>query len=220
MSRAADILADMARRYLEATEQERRAISPDAMPMYWRALRAYADRMLGAAAPVATSPKADCAPQQMNGERQEKYLKRLRMVNARLMADLEAAQARIEDLEREVASLMMREEKRRAPITARAIVRAAADAAGLELERLMDHGRRADAVAARKAAVLAIRLLRPDVSLPVIGRLIGGRDHTTIMHALRAAHDDERVIGLARAAARRIGALADFDEELERIGHG
>lgn len=40
-------------------------------------------------------------------------------------------------------------------------------------------------VAARWDAIAQVRRMRPDLSLPVIGRMFGGRDHTTISHALR-----------------------------------
>jgi len=46
--------------------------------------------------------------------------------------------------------------------------------------------RRARRVArARQLAYHLLRVLRPDLSLPMIGRAIGNRDHTSIMHGLR-----------------------------------
>ena len=46
--------------------------------------------------------------------------------------------------------------------------------------------RRARAIAwPRQFAMWLIRECRRDVSYPMIGRLLGGRDHTTVMHGLR-----------------------------------
>lgn len=40
-------------------------------------------------------------------------------------------------------------------------------------------------IAARMEAVYAVRMLRPDMSYPAIGRWFGGRDHSTILHSVR-----------------------------------
>lgn len=37
----------------------------------------------------------------------------------------------------------------------------------------------------RQIAMAEVRQRRPDLSLPVIGRWFGGRDHTTVIHALK-----------------------------------
>ncbi len=37
----------------------------------------------------------------------------------------------------------------------------------------------------RQLAMYEVRRQRPDLSFPVIGRWFGGRDHTTVMHAVR-----------------------------------
>ncbi|WP_029620229.1 helix-turn-helix domain-containing protein [Pseudorhizobium marinum] len=38
---------------------------------------------------------------------------------------------------------------------------------------------------ARQTAMYAVRKERPTLSLPVIGRWFGGRDHTTVLHSIR-----------------------------------
>jgi hypothetical protein len=45
-------------------------------------------------------------------------------------------------------------------------------------------GRRKELVIARQTAMFEIRKQRPDMSFPMIGRWFGGRDHTTVLHAV------------------------------------
>lgn len=45
--------------------------------------------------------------------------------------------------------------------------------------------RNRDVVRPRQIAMYAIRELCPHMSLPAIGRMLGGRDHTTVLHAVR-----------------------------------
>lgn len=67
------------------------------------------------------------------------------------------------------------------------ICRAATDAAGLPPGELASPRRHRCVVQPRFAAVLLARRLRHELSLPWLGRRLGGRDHTTIWHAnLRA----------------------------------
>ncbi|WP_085424105.1 helix-turn-helix domain-containing protein [Xaviernesmea oryzae] len=40
-------------------------------------------------------------------------------------------------------------------------------------------------VIARQTAMYEVRQQRPDLSFPMIGRWFGGRDHTTVLHAVR-----------------------------------
>lgn len=42
-------------------------------------------------------------------------------------------------------------------------------------------------VAVRHAAIVAVAREFPELSLPAIGRIFGGRDHSTIIHALKKA---------------------------------
>lgn len=50
---------------------------------------------------------------------------------------------------------------------------------------LIGQGRRAEVVDARYAAIYAVRQAKPRFSLSRIGSVFGGRDHSTIFHALQ-----------------------------------
>ncbi len=55
---------------------------------------------------------------------------------------------------------------------------------GLSVREVLSNRRNRPVVEARFDAIKAVADIRPDMSLPQIGRLFG-RDHTTILHALR-----------------------------------
>ncbi|MFI2380410.1 chromosomal replication initiator protein DnaA [Streptomyces sp. NPDC018964] len=69
-------------------------------------------------------------------------------------------------------------------ITSSAIMSATADYFGLTVEDLCGSSRGRQLVTARQIAMYLCRELT-DLSLPKIGALFGGRDHTTVMHADR-----------------------------------
>ncbi len=50
---------------------------------------------------------------------------------------------------------------------------------------VVSKSRRRDIVKARTEAIWALKDWKPELSLLQIGRIIGGRDHTTVLHALR-----------------------------------
>ncbi len=56
---------------------------------------------------------------------------------------------------------------------------------GCTFDAVMSRSRRRYHVVARHAAICAARQSRPGLSLPSLGKLFGGRDHTTILHAMR-----------------------------------
>lgn len=74
----------------------------------------------------------------------------------------------------------------RVPSRPRAVMIATADVFGCSTADLVSPLRAEPIVAARFAAIWTMRHTLP-VSLPQIGRYLGGRDHTTIAHGLRAA---------------------------------
>lgn len=55
----------------------------------------------------------------------------------------------------------------------------------ITVTRLISHDRRREVVLARDQAIYEVADAFPWMSLPHLGRIFGGRDHTTILHALR-----------------------------------
>lgn len=60
---------------------------------------------------------------------------------------------------------------------------------------LMGEARHAEIIRVRHAAMLVARRLRPDLSLPQIGRAFGRRDHTTVINAIKRATAREAADG-------------------------
>ena len=69
------------------------------------------------------------------------------------------------------------------PITARSILEATASMFDFSIEDLTGQSRRRPLVTARQVAMYVFRELT-DFSYPMIGREFGGRDHTTVIHAV------------------------------------
>jgi len=65
------------------------------------------------------------------------------------------------------------------------LVAAIAKRHGVTFADIMGPCRRAKIVAARFEAIVAVAQVRYAWSLPQLGRFFGGRDHTTILHAIR-----------------------------------
>jgi hypothetical protein len=66
------------------------------------------------------------------------------------------------------------------------IVGRIAVAYGVTPEEIMGRETRRGISDARQAAYSEVKSLRPWLSLPALGRIFGGRDHTTILHGIRA----------------------------------
>ncbi len=75
---------------------------------------------------------------------------------------------------------------REGPFKAQKIALAVAKKHGLKYSDLKSPRRLRELVNARQEAMWLIRRECPALSLPAIGRLFGGRDHTTVLHACRA----------------------------------
>jgi chromosomal replication initiation ATPase DnaA len=69
------------------------------------------------------------------------------------------------------------------------ILLAVARASGFEVGELCGPLRTGRLVKARHVAVLLVSELRPDLSTPNIGHVLGGRDHSTIIYARERARD-------------------------------
>lgn len=68
------------------------------------------------------------------------------------------------------------------PISFDTIVRGVALVAGIAPADLIGPDRHRPLVRPRQRAMLLARRIRPDLSLPNIGRRMGGRDHTTVLY--------------------------------------
>ena len=65
------------------------------------------------------------------------------------------------------------------------IIRQVADKHGIEVEHMIGPRRTRPLVNARIEAYCRLYNECPQMSLPAIGRAVGGRDHTTVLHAIR-----------------------------------
>jgi len=59
------------------------------------------------------------------------------------------------------------------------------DFPGITYAQVMGPGRSNKIVEARHTCILAVHKARPDMSFPQLGAIFGGRDHTTILFAVR-----------------------------------
>jgi chromosomal replication initiator protein len=69
-------------------------------------------------------------------------------------------------------------------IPVRAIIKAVSDAHHVAVEDICGAGRGRVFVRARMHAIRLIRVIWPSMSLPEIGRKVGGKNHTSIINAL------------------------------------
>jgi len=102
-----------------------------------------------------------------------------------------------------IAELIPNRSPRPEPTAVEEIQQRVAAAFGISRAELIGGSRAATPVRARQVAILLTRETT-DLSLPQIGRLYGGRDHSTILNALRRA---EATIGADAVLARQVGEL-------------
>jgi chromosomal replication initiator protein len=78
-----------------------------------------------------------------------------------------------------------------------------AEILGVTIEALKSKGRQRPLVTLRQIAMYVIREMT-DSSYPTIARLFGGRDHTTVMHAVRTIEDRTKLDQKFHAEVGRI----------------
>lgn len=87
-------------------------------------------------------------------------------------------------------------------ITGRAVADAVAQIYGLTFDELCSVNRAHRFVRPRQLAMYAIRQFCPHMSYPAIGRLLGGRDHSTVVSGVRRVETLLARGGFAKALTR------------------
>lgn len=104
-----------------------------------------------------------------------------RMVDERVKAEVDAIVARaVEVRDREISAVAMPPPS----VEIKTILLAVTEATGVSTADMQGPRRMRRLAWPRHLAMHLVRDLRPDLSYPSIGRIFGGRDHTTIMAAL------------------------------------
>lgn len=93
-------------------------------------------------------------------------------------------------------------------VTGREVATAVAAEFGLTFMDLTKQTRAWKVSHPRQAAMYAVRRIRPDMSYPRIGRMFGGRDHTTVLHGIRQV--EQRMSVDAEYQARITRAMAQI----------
>jgi hypothetical protein len=96
------------------------------------------------------------------------------------------------------------------------IVDAVALECGVSRSHILGTYRRARIVRARHLAMYVVEETSPQISLPVLGRLFGGRDHTTVLHAIRKAEQRRKTEPeFDRLAAAMLARFPELERERE-----
>lgn len=115
---------------------------------------------------------------------------RLARENATLRSQIDEYEDRISDFTREIKKLNeticeLRDTRPSVYVTARQICKLVANAHDITLNELMSDRRSHHLVVARAHAMYLIQQ-HTHLSIPQIGARVGGRDHTTVLHNIRA----------------------------------
>ena len=99
------------------------------------------------------------------------------------------------------------DQKRHKKITAELVLQTVSDYYGLSIGELVGATRRRDVVFPRQVAMYLTREMA-GMSLPQIGTIFGGRDHTTVMHSCRAVEaniaEDENAAMVVKDVKRMV----------------
>jgi len=98
-------------------------------------------------------------------------------------------------------------------ITAREIIKVVAEEFDLTMVDMSKATHKWRISRPRQAAMYAVRTMRPDMSYPMIGRIFGLRDHTTIIHGVRAVQ--RRIEQDPEVRAKVEKALARISKRME-----
>lgn len=153
------------------------------------------------------------------GRREKQRVEALLTALGEARRALELERARAAGLERRVAELTAMIEAETCVLpgrqVGRIIIAAAEQFCGVSRLDIVSPRRDADAVTARHMVSAAMRDLTP-LSLPSIGRALGGRDHTTVLHAVQSVRAGgarfaryPEFLDACRAALAAVGAAPE-----------
>lgn len=74
------------------------------------------------------------------------------------------------------------------------VVRFLQDRPGYKIKDLKSHNRSAKLARIRQEAMFEVKIKRPDLSYPSIGRWFGGRDHTTVLYGVKKIAAERGVV--------------------------
>jgi chromosomal replication initiator protein len=87
------------------------------------------------------------------------------------------------------------------------ILDAVAELEGISIQELLGQNRSAKIAVPRQLAMYLLRTYN-EISLPQIGEMLGGRDHTTVMYGIKKVGDDEKLRKRAERIWREINQIA------------
>jgi chromosomal replication initiator protein len=105
----------------------------------------------------------------------------------------------------EVALADLLPQKRNIP--SEKMLEAVAEAEGVSVQDILGQNRSAKIAIPRQLAMYLLRTYN-EISLPQIGELLGGRDHTTIMYGIKKVGDDEKLRKRAERIWRELNQVA------------
>lgn len=90
-------------------------------------------------------------------------------------------------------------------------------------EDMMGQSRKQNLARPRQRCMWAMKKMKPNLSYPEVGRRFGGRDHTTVLHAVRQIEERYRTDEEERAKVNRlinvIREAEGFDKTIESIDY-